>query len=134
MNAEATRRAKSVAVDFIELAGLYLHGLDNTVAPRTVLRRFVSHFGISPFHCAVLWLISADNLIARDPYVKPLHLLWTLNLLKTDATENQLAGRWHVDEKTLRKWVYIVLEEVSNLGLVSAKTCCILIKTTTPLL
>ena len=121
MNEQAQNQARFAAQEFLELAGMHLHGLDGSVAPRTVLRRFLSHFGVSPFHCAVVWLVSANNLMAKDPCVKPTHLLWTMNLLKTDDTENQLGGRWHVDEKTLRKWVYFVLDELSNLGFVSEK-------------
>ena len=47
------------------------------------------------------------------------HLLWVLNLLKTDATENQLHGRWKADEKTIRKWVNIFIKAISELDIVS---------------
>ena len=47
------------------------------------------------------------------------HLLWVLNLLKTDSTENRLHGHWKADEKTIRKWVTLFIKVISELGVVS---------------
>jgi hypothetical protein len=51
--------------------------------------------------------------------VKKVHLLWTLDLLKGDDTENKLKGGWDADEKTLWKWTSLFIEKISDLGVVS---------------
>ena len=107
-----------VAWSFVWEAGEYIHGFETNIAVKTIRRRFIAHFGISPIHCASLWHHSNQRLATIDPYVKTVHLLWTLNVLKTDDTEHLLKGRWGADEKTIRKWMYIVLDVVGTLGVV----------------
>ena len=115
---------ENMGLSFVRLAGEYLHGFEPHVAASTIRRRFVAHFGVSPCHCAWLWLLIEDELFAKDCYADHKHLLWTLNLLKTDDTEMALKGRWQADEKTIRKWIYIVLEAVSDLDLVRGTKSC----------
>ena len=82
------------------------------------MARFVSHFGITPRHCALLWYMSEDKLLDADPYVEKIHVLWTMNLLKTDDAEQVMKGRWGSDEKTIKKWVYVCLNVFSRLRIV----------------
>ena len=103
---------ETMGLSFVWLAGEYLHGFEPHVAVGIIRRRFVAHFGVSPCHCAWLWLLIEDELFEKDCYADHKHLLWTLNLLKTDDTEMASKGRWQADEKTIRKWIYIVLEAV----------------------
>ena len=46
------------------------------------------------------------------------HILWVFNLLKTNATEHALHGRWKADEKTIRKWVTLFIKAISELDVV----------------
>ena len=46
---------------------------------------------------------------------KPKHLLWVLIFLKTYTTESSLAVAIGVDEKTLRKWIFIIIYAISDL-------------------
>ena len=108
-----------LAERFVLMAGESIRGLELHLARSTVVGRFKAHFGVSPLHCAWLWLLSEDKLYQKDYNVKRIHLLWTLNVMKTDDTEAVLKGRWGVDEKTIRKWLYVVLEVLSNLQAVS---------------
>jgi hypothetical protein len=57
-------------------------------------------------------------------------LPWTKarSTLKTDDREHVLQSRWGVNEKTIRKWVYVVLEALADLDVVSI-TCCSLFLT-----
>ena len=104
---------------FATLAGEHLHGLELDTAPRILCNRFVSHFGVPPFHCAWLWLCIEEALFNQSPFSSRTHLSWTSNLLKTDDTEHQMKGRWGCDEKTFRKWLHSVLDVVSDLDMAS---------------
>ena len=109
---------------FIEIAGEHIHGLELHLARETGLGRFVAHFGVGPRHCVLLWQRAEDRLNRIDHNIKRVHLLWTLNVLKTDDSYAVMKGRWNADEKTIRKWLYIVLDALGTLGMVSWKTPC----------
>ena len=112
---------RALALEFIDLASNYFHGtLDRRLSSKTVSRRFISHFGVTPRHCALVWIYCKE----RVHHCEKKHLLWVLHLLKTDATEHDLNGRWRADEKTIRKWVYLFLEVLSDLEVVSFHYCC----------
>ena len=115
----------AVALSFVELVGGFADIKAKFPASETTRRRFVSHFGISSCHCAALWNYLEDTDVTMK-YVEmnKSHLLWTLDLLKGDDTEERLAGRWRVDEKTIRKWTGTLLEELSDLKVVSGCCCC----------
>ena len=46
---------------------------------------------------------------------KPKHLLWVLIFLKTYTTESSLVVAIGVDEKTLQKWIFIIIYAISDL-------------------
>ena len=76
--------------------------------------RFLAHFGTTPGICAYLW--KTITLHPKDPSPKYFHLLWALLFLKLYETESVLAGMvGGVDEKTLRKWVWFMLEKIDGL-------------------
>jgi len=113
---EYNRQIVDSAVEFLGIAGEFIHGFKLSLSPKTVLRRFISHFGVTPRLCAILWIYCKDRM--GDVGQKK-HLLWVLNLLKTDSTENRLHGHWKADEKTIRKWVTLFIKVISELGVVS---------------
>ena len=103
----------NLALGFIDLAGEYHSGLDfGRLSTYTVKNRYQALFGVSPRHCALIW----SFLCHREPSVDGIHLLWALNVLKTDPTERVLATRWRADEKTIRNG-YILYWMVSLLFL-----------------
>ena len=111
---------KAVALEFIELSSNNLHGLDHRrYVANTILRRFKCHFGVTPRHCAYLWFYCHEKVHQKDVYLQKKHLLWTLNILKTDSTEHEMSSRWKADEKTIRKWLYLFLDALGDLGVVS---------------
>ena len=115
----------ALALSFVELAGGFSDIKAKFPASETARRRFVSHFGISSRHCAALWNYLEDaGITLKYIEMNKTHLLWTLDLLKGDDTEERLAGRWRVDKKTIRKWTRILLEELSDLKVVSVYCCC----------
>jgi hypothetical protein len=107
-----------LAEEFLLLASERIHGLGGGAAD-LVDRRFRSYFGVSYQLCSHLWKYLEDTEALRSYEVKKVHLLWTLDLLKGDDTENKLKGRWDADEKTLRKWTSLFIEKISDLGVVS---------------
>ena len=62
-------------------------------------REFRSHFGVSPDVCAIAW-----TLLDRPAKSKPIHLLWTLLLLKTYNTQDVLVGTCKTTRPTFIKW------------------------------
>ena len=47
----------------------------------------------------------------------PIHLFWALNFLKNYETESVCASKFGgVDEKTLRKWVWIYIKGIASLA------------------
>ena len=96
-----------------------MHGIGSHVAENVLHRHWVASFGCSLHTAAYLWLLSKERLEEADKYIEIKHLLWTLNLLKTDDKEHVIASRWKCDEKTFRKWLYVVLNVISDLGVVS---------------
>ena len=119
--------AYALGVQFLQIAAKYIHGLElSRLSARTVVRRFGAHFGVSPTHCGLIWLFTEDEAYKIDPMREKKHLLWCLSLLKLDETENVLHGRWKVDEKTLRKYIYVFLQVLSTLRVVRGQVyeCC----------
>ena len=117
---------RRLSLVFVDLAGEFIYGLNyHRLRGSTVKRRFVSAFGILPRHCALVWLYCKDDVFEFDHGRKKIHLLWTLNLLKSGETEHVLHGRWRADEKTIRKWTKLFLVVLSNLEVVSIvqKSC-----------
>lgn len=108
-----------LCLEFVDLAGEYIHGLDyRRLRAGTVKRRFVAAFGVSPRHCALVWIYIKDKTNSYDCGRQKIHLLWTLNLLKGDDSEHVLHGRWRKDEKTIRKWTKLFLHVLSNVQVV----------------
>ncbi|KAG9399900.1 hypothetical protein AC1031_011321 [Aphanomyces cochlioides] len=68
-------------------------------------RRFKSMFGVSPSIASILW----KDLQPTPSDAKPCHLLWALLFLKVYATEHVHAALCQVDEKTFRKWTWIMI-------------------------
>lgn len=83
----------------------------------TVKRRFKSHYGVTPKHVVSIWDALTDSGLLKEHQSAQIeHLLWTLDLLKTDATEHVLRGRYQADEKTIRKWTTIIVTALSDLN------------------
>lgn len=78
-------------------------------------RRFKGLFGVSPLICSIAW----DNITEHVPQgTKPHHLLWGLCFLKCYNTEHVNHAIFGVDEKTFRKWIWIVIDSLASLKVV----------------
>ena len=76
---------------------------------------FRSHFGVDPTGYMMLYgLLGNSN--RYDPYPQHLHhkhLLICLDFLKRYETENRMATRYGMTEKTIRKWVWIYTKKIA---------------------
>lgn len=81
-------------------------------------RRFNANFGVNSHVISYVWelLLQKDNL---PKGFRPTHLLWTLVFMKLYACEAITSALCQCDEKTLRKWVWIGITQLSELDLVS---------------
>ena len=78
---------------------------------------FRSAFGVSSDVCSHTWeyLSTSNRMVEGQKKAKPTHLLWALMFLKKYETEIFLCCLLSTTEKTLRKWVWIMIEAVSNI-------------------
>ncbi len=101
---------------------------DSKKVSKINIRRFKSHFGTTPGSCAYIW----QEIEKHDENLKYFHLLWALLFLKLYDSEEVLSGMvGGVDEKTFRKYIWIILKSfktlkkkvVSQLFISSLTTC-----------
>ena len=98
-------------------AGLLPDDLDS----KSEDRAFCSVFGTNWNVVAEVWKLIEKN--GANKSKKPIHLLWALNFLKIYTNEQSLVMMvGGATLKTYRKWVWIVLEEMS---VVSAIKVCV---------
>ena len=94
------------------------HG-DRRGSATTADRRFRAWFGPSTIVCAKTWVLIVE-MNAGDggmcPGATKERFLWGLSILKRYNTEENLAAAaGGVDEKTLRKWGWFFIDELSFL-------------------
>ena len=109
-------RPSSDSIVFTALAATLVLSLNGAASEKTQERRFKKVFGVSAATCARLWNLCLPSL---PSCALPIHLLWALYWLKQYSLEEVNAAFVSCDEKTFRKWCWIVVEELSNLDLVS---------------
>ena len=63
----------------------------------------------------MFWIKKRIRSMLVEDACKPKHLLWAVIFLKTYTTESSLAVAIGVDEKTLRKWIFIIINAISDL-------------------
>ena len=80
----------------------------------TECQRFNSLYGVNPCVCVYVWeCLCGENLLPSK--CLPSHLCWALHFMKTYLMENVLSLMFGADEKTLCKWIWIVIYAISNL-------------------
>lgn len=100
---------------FYEMGCQYINH-DVTQSTNVGNRRFQEHFGVPPIICSIIW-----DIIKQSSEVRPCHLLWALQFLKTYNTEHVMCSILKVDEKTLRKWVWKTIDLIADLSVVRNK-------------
>jgi hypothetical protein len=102
--------------------GLLLVGREGG-SQKTRNRRFRSFFGTSGLVCHKAWeLLQASGSLDEYPGLTWDHFLWSLSFLKCYSTEAQLSALYGIDEKTYRKWVWLCVELISLLDVVSSNS------------
>ena len=78
-------------------------------------RKFRAYFGATSAICADIWqMINPREEISS--FIKPIHLLWGLMLMKVYSTEEVLSGIAGVTEKTFQKWAWKFIKEIADLS------------------
>ena len=75
-------------------------------------------FGCSLYVCSILWAYLTEHL-ANLHGARPVHLLWALLFLKLYQCEEANAAMCSCSVRTFRKWVWIVVNALASLDLVS---------------
>lgn len=78
-------------------------------------RRFKCFFGVSPEVCAIVWERIRDITPTGG---EPKHLLWSLLFLKNYDVEHVRRSIIGCDEKTIRKWTWIVIHLLARMNVV----------------
>jgi hypothetical protein len=101
----------------LDIAGSLADTIAEDVGEITRKCRFCSLFGISTRICVLIWTLLSKQLGRK---ARSVHLLLTLFFLKHYSVEEVNAAFAGVNEKTYRKWTWLMLEELAKLNLVSA--------------
>jgi len=79
-------------------------------------RCFCSWFGLQPMMCAIIWSnLVSSKWVKRLHNCHPKHLLWAMLFLKCGSSEDVRALQVGADRKTVRKWVWFVVEGIASL-------------------
>lgn len=83
------------------------------------------YFGVNEDITNELWkLVSGYGNELRSLHVQPVHLLWTLYLLKTYKSTRSMAKQAGCTPNTFRKWVNEILERLYNVKK-EVVSCCL---------
>ena len=84
--------------------------------------RFRAVFGCGPLVALVL-----SGIVLTEPMVisgaTVVHMLWALMFLKVCSNKTAMSTMSGVDEKTFRKWPWVLIEAISDLE--SSVVCCL---------
>ena len=109
------------ADDILEL-GLSIAGFPTRrqqVCRKTLIARFVGHYGAKPIVYSELWEdfqtteIAAARIQEKDLVLD--YYFMTLAFLKSYLTESQLSGMFKVSEKTARNWIRFYFDKIQAL-------------------
>lgn len=97
-------------------------GCSQVLAESTIVRKCISMWGATPDLVLSLWE-ELDYCRKVPKKGRIVHLLWTLNFLKTYNTWSVLSGTYGVTENTYTHWVWAFLEAIASLQHLVSATC-----------
>ena len=79
------------------------------------------------FGCQSPVALVLSGMVLTEPMVVPgataVHMMWALMFLKVSGNETTMSTMAGVDEKTFRKWAWVLIEAISDLE--SSVVCCL---------
>lgn len=96
-------------------------------APLSADRRFRSMFGTTMSVTATVYNLIKEHLPTG---ARPIHLLWALHFLKNYSTETVNSVLWKCDEKTYRKWSWVIIRKIAEIDVVRNLTILFILYTT----
>lgn len=103
------------ATQFLKLGLEDLVGFDHRkVAKKRILRRWHAYFGASPETCATIFEDLQTTAIGEAHVEEPcvIEFLVAFYWLKSNASEEQVAGLFKMDERTVRKWKWFYIKKI----------------------
>ena len=97
---------QNVLVEMLNLAGQR--------SEKTLPSLCRAHIGVSFAVCADLWKKVQDNGTMPEK-AEPKHLIWALIKLRMNNSSKQDSVMFKADEKTVRKWVWMMLEAIVSI-------------------
>jgi len=98
-------------IDFYKLGMEIIN--DTSRIPEDDMRKFKAHFGVSPIVLSQCWKLLLPEIVA-DYKAQPKHLLWACMFMKLYPTESVLSSRLNCTEKSLRKWIWIIIRAIGD--------------------
>ena len=88
---------------------------------------FWSLFGVSPEVCVPVYNFIRRRLSSSDEAVNfcPMHLLWSLHVIKAYGTSRNMALCLRTDSKTLRKWSLFVINKIASMHMLVVSHGCL---------
>lgn len=84
---------------------------------KKTVEKYSSLFGCSALICAIIWQRVVAHFFPLFLHKKtsPKHLLWMLYYINHYPTEDAMEAIFHADRKTIRTWIWYMLERVAQL-------------------
>jgi hypothetical protein len=88
--------------------GIEMMGFSKNTIDGMKIERFRASFGMDPIACSIVFhdLQTVDIGIARIQTIDPYFFLMTLFWLRNYVTNIVMTGIFHIDGKTLTKWIW----------------------------
>jgi hypothetical protein len=104
----------STLSDFFYKLGIQMilknHNSSRSLTQASMKRRYISIFGFEPQVISTTWI----SIFEGRRSCLPKHLLWALIFLKGYDCEAKLASFIGADEKTVRKYIWLVLQYITE--------------------
>jgi hypothetical protein len=100
------------------------HNSRRALSEATMKRRYISIFGFEPQVISTTWI----SIFEGRKTCLPKHLLWALMFVKGYDCEAKLASFIGADEKTVRKYIWLVLQNITERRMdyvSSISSCCL---------
>ena len=100
------------ALAFLTLASPITHRTSNFLGDEA-RKEFKELFGISPQVCSFVWAFLVGHYVM---IAKPMYFLCALMFLRHYTTERLLSSTFHLDEKTIRKHIWAIIDALAQMA------------------
>jgi hypothetical protein len=109
---------QKITEDFVRNQSKIHFGIPYEISTKHFLHSFGTHFGTKPSIITLLYNKWVRTGTVPEKY-KLLYLLWALYFLRSNETDLKLSAAFGYSVMTIRKWIWVSLELISNIKVVS---------------